>query len=69
MTRKKNGGKSEAHSSQLWQPIAKISTQEKLSICCQWLINEWPEEHFLTILNIKSTNAEEIKCGLTTYIS
>ena len=46
-----------------------ISTQEELSICCRWLINGCPEEHFLTILHVKSTDAEEITHALTTYIS
>ena len=46
-----------------------ISTQEELSICCWWSINGCPEEHFLTILHIKSTNAEEITRALNAYIS
>ena len=46
-----------------------ISTQEELSICCRWMVNGCPEEHFFTILHVKSTNAEEITRALTTYIS
>ena len=37
-----------------------ISTQEELSICCRWLVNGCPEEHFLTVLHVKSTDAKEI---------
>ena len=46
-----------------------ISTQKELSICCRWMVNGCPEEHFLTILHVKSTNAEAITRALTTYIS
>ena len=46
-----------------------ISTQEELSICCRWLVNGCPEEHFLTVLHVKSTDAKEITHALTTYIS
>ena len=46
-----------------------ISTQEELSICCRWLVNGCPEEHFLTVLHVKSTDAKEITRALTTYIS
>ena len=44
-----------------------ISTQEELSICCRWLVNGCPEEHFLTVLRVKSTDAKEITRALTTY--
>ena len=47
----------------------EISTQEDLSICCGWMVNGCPEEHFLTILHVKSTDAEEITRALTTYVS
>ena len=46
-----------------------ISTQEELSICCRWLVNGCPKEHFLTVLHVKSTDAKEITRALTTYIS
>lgn len=45
-----------------------ISIQEELSICCRWLNNGCPEEHFLSILHIKAINAEEITDALTAYI-
>ena len=45
-----------------------ISTQEELTICCRWMVNGCPEEHFLTVLHIKSTDAEEITRALTIYI-
>ena len=37
-----------------------ISTQEELSICGRWLVNGKPEEHFLTILHVRSTDASPI---------
>ena len=46
-----------------------IATQEELLICCQWLVNGCPEEHFLTCQQVKSTNAENITDALTSFIS
>ena len=46
-----------------------ICTQEKLSICCRWVVNGCPEEHFLTVLHVKSTDAETITDTLTSFIS
>ena len=37
-----------------------ISTQEELSICGRWLVNGKPEEHFLTVLDVHSTDAGTI---------
>ena len=34
----------------------EISTQEELSICGRWLVNGQPEEHFLTVLHVHSTD-------------
>ena len=44
-----------------------ISTQEELSICCLWLVNGCIEEHFLTILHVKSTDAATITDALTSF--
>lgn len=46
-----------------------ISTQEELSICCRWLVNGKPEEHFLSILHIDCCDAETITNQLTSFIS
>ena len=46
-----------------------ICTQEELSICCRWIVNGCPEEHFLTVLHVKSTDAEAITDTLTSFIS
>ena len=46
-----------------------ISSQEELSICFQWLIDGCPEEHYLTTLHVKSTDAEIITAAITAYIS
>ena len=46
-----------------------ISSQEELSICCRWLVNGCPEEHYLTTLHVKSTDAASIADTLTSFIS
>ena len=46
-----------------------ICTQEELSICGRWLVNGRPEEHFLTILHEKSTDAKAITAALTSFVS
>ena len=45
-----------------------ICTQEELSICFRWLVNGSPEEHFLTILHVTSTDAATITDALTSFI-
>ena len=37
-----------------------ISTQEELSICGRWLANGKPEEHFSTVLHVRSTDVGPI---------
>ena len=37
-----------------------ISTQEELSICGRWLVNRKPEEHFLKVLHVRSSDAGTI---------
>ena len=41
-----------------------ISTQDELSICGRWLVNGKPEEHFLTALHVRSTDAGTIEEAL-----
>ena len=41
-----------------------ISAQEELSICCRWFVNSLPEEHFLAILHVTSTDAQTITAGI-----
>ena len=45
-----------------------VSSQEELSICCRWIVNSHPEEHFMTVLHVTSTSAEAITKALTSYI-
>ncbi|KAI6654447.1 Zinc finger MYM-type protein 1-like [Oopsacas minuta] len=45
-----------------------ISTQEELSICCGWIVDGYPEEHFVDILHIKDVDAASITQALTTFI-
>ena len=43
-----------------------ISTQEELSVCCRWIVNGQPEEHFLSILHVLACDAAE---ALESFIS
>ena len=45
-----------------------ISTQEELSICCRWIVDGYPEEHFLDILHVKEVNAASITKALTSFM-
>ena len=48
--------------------VDEITSKEELSICCRWLVDGHPEEHFLTILHVTSTDAEAITAALTSFI-
>ena len=45
-----------------------VSTQEELSICFRWIVNGCPEEHFMTILHVKSADADIITKAITSYL-
>ena len=45
-----------------------ISTKEELSICGRWLVNGKPEEHFLTVLHVPSTDAGTITEALQSFL-
>ena len=45
-----------------------INTQEELSICGRWLVNGKPEEHFLTVLHVHSTDAGTIAEALQSFM-
>ena len=45
-----------------------IIFQEELSICGRWLVNGKPEEHFLTILHVRSTDAGTITEALQSFL-
>ena len=45
-----------------------ISTQEELSICCRWIVDGYPEEHFLDMLHVKEVNAASITKALTSFM-
>ena len=45
-----------------------ITSQEELSICCRWLVDDRPEEHFMTILHVTSTDAKAITTASTSFI-
>ena len=42
-----------------------ISTHEELSICCRWIVDGYPEEHFL---HIKEVDAASITQALTSFM-
>lgn len=46
-----------------------VSTQEELSICCRWIVNGQPEEHFITILHILACDATTITEALESFIA
>ena len=46
-----------------------ITSQEELSICFRWLVNGCPEEHYLTTLHVKSTDANAITGAIISYMS
>ena len=43
-------------------------TQEELSICGRWLVNGIPEEHYLTVLHIRPTDAGTIAEALQSIL-
>ena len=45
-----------------------ISTQEELSICGKWLLTGKPEEHFLMVLHVRSTDGDTIAEALQSFI-
>ena len=51
---------SSSYFSVLADECVDISTTEQLSICCRWLVNGKPEEHFLTVLHITALDAATI---------
>ena len=45
-----------------------VSTQEEFSICCRWVVDGHSEEHFMTILHIRSLDAETLASAITSYM-
>ena len=45
-----------------------ISTQEELSICSRWSVNGKPEEHFLTVFRVCSTDVGTIAEALQSFL-
>ena len=45
-----------------------VSTQEELSICCRWVVDGHSEEHFMTILHIRSLDSETLAHAITSYV-
>ena len=45
-----------------------VSTPEELSICCRWVVDGHFEEHFMTILHIRSLDSETLARAITSYV-
>ena len=45
-----------------------ISTQKELSICCRWIVDGYPEEHFLDIFHVEDVDAASITQALTSFM-
>ena len=45
-----------------------IGTAEVLSICCRWITNGNPEEHFVTLLHITATDSATILNAICFYL-
>ena len=45
-----------------------ISTTEEKSICCRWIVNGKPEEHFLTVLHICAQGAATISDAISSFL-
>ena len=56
------------HFSTLADECQNISTQEELSICGRRLVNGTPEEHFLRVLHVRSTDAGTIAEALQSFL-
>lgn len=60
--------RSSPHFSILADECQDIITHEELSICCRWIVNGYPEEHFLGVLHVKEVDAASLTKSLTTFI-
>lgn len=60
--------KSSTYFSVLADECQDISTAEELSICCRWIVNGKPDEHFLTVLHITSANAATISHEIRSFL-
>ena len=58
---------SSSYFSVLADECVDISTTEQLSICCRWLVNGKPEEHFLTVLYITALDAATISDAIVSF--
>ena len=45
-----------------------ITTAEELSICCRWIVNGRPEEHFRTVLHISALDAATILQAICSFL-
>ena len=45
-----------------------ISNQDELSICGRWLVNDKPVEHVLTVLLVRSTDADTTAEALQSFL-
>ena len=57
--------KSSPYFSVLADECVDISTTEELSICCRWIVNRKPEEHFFTVLHICAQDSATISDAIS----
>ena len=60
--------KSSPNFSVLADACVDISTTGELSICCRWIVNAKPEEHFLTVLHICAQDAATISDTISSFL-
>ena len=60
--------KSSPYFSVLADECEDITTAEELSICCRWIVNGRPEEHFLTVLHISALDAATISQVICSFL-
>ena len=60
--------KSSPYFSVLADECVDISTTEELSICCRWIVNGKPEEHFLTVLYLCAQDAATISDAISSFL-
>ncbi len=59
---------SSPYCSVLADECADSSSTEQLSICCRWIVNGKPEEHFLTILHLPALDSATICEAICSFL-
>ena len=62
-----HGWKSLSKADIMTDECTDITAIEELTICCRWVENGVPEEHFIVIVALKKANAESFYSALVEY--